>query len=90
MYFKCNLDRLLRPMGTEHSLFMHQESGTKYPMKFESLTPSQVLKDHLRRSCLLNLVITDNYFCRFVYMVLVLIFPFFDHCKYNMIWLQNL
>ena len=25
----CNLDRLLRPMGTEHSLFMHQENGIK-------------------------------------------------------------
>ena len=27
------VDRLLKPMGTEHSWFMHQENATKYPMK---------------------------------------------------------
>ena len=62
MNFQCNLDRLPRPMGTEHSLFMHQENGTRYPMKFGSLTPSRVLKDHLRRTCSLNLVTTDQFF----------------------------
>ena len=47
MNFQCKLDRLLRPIGTEHSLFMQQENGTKYHMKFGSLAPSPVLKDHL-------------------------------------------
>ena len=46
------------------------------PMKFGSLTPSRVLKDHLRRTFLLNLVITDHCFCRFVYIAFVLIFFF--------------
>ena len=45
-------------------------------MKFGSLTPSRVLRGHLRCTCLLNLVITDLCFYRFVYVVLVLIFPF--------------
>ena len=33
-----------------------------------NLTPFRVLKDHLRRTCLLNLVRTDNCFYRFVYI----------------------
>ena len=37
-------------------------------MKFGSRTPSRVLKDHLRRTCLLNSVITDHCFYRFVYI----------------------
>ena len=45
-------------------------------MKFGSLTTFRVLKDHLRRTCLANLVITDHCFYRFVYIPLVLIFPF--------------
>ena len=47
-------------------------------MKFGSPTPSRVLKDHLRSTCLLNSVITDHCFDRFVYIALVLIFPFMD------------
>ena len=81
MNFQCKLDRLLRPIGTEHSLFVQQENGTKCPMKFGSLTPSPVLKDHLRGTCLTNLVITDHCFNRFVRTVSVSIFPFFDRCK---------
>ena len=56
MNFYFNLDRL----PTEHSLFMHQEKGTKYPMKLETLTPSRVLKDHLRRTCLLINLVRNN------------------------------
>ena len=52
---QCNLDSLLRPMGIEQSMFMHQEKGKKYPTKFGSVTPSGVSKDHLRLPCLLNL-----------------------------------
>ena len=48
---------------------MHQENGTKYPMKLGNLTPSGVLKDHLRNTTLLNLGITDHCFYGFVYMV---------------------
>ena len=68
-------------METEHSLFMHQENGTSYPMKFGSLTPSQFLKEHLRCSCLVNILITDHYFYRFIYIALDLVF-FFDHCEF--------
>ena len=39
----------------------------------------------LRRTCLLNSVITDHCFYRFVYTALVLIFPFFYHYEYNLI-----
>ena len=48
---------ILRPMGTEQSLFMCKENGTKYFTKFESLhvTSTGVSKDHLRLTCLLNL-----------------------------------
>lgn len=57
---------------------MHQGNGTSYPIKFEILTQSRVLKNHLRLPSLLNLVIiTDHCFYRFLYMALVLIFPFF-------------
>ena len=63
----------------EHLLFIHQESGTSYPMKFGSPTPFRVLKDHLRRTCLLNSVITDHCFYRFVYIPLVLIVPFYHY-----------
>ena len=80
MNFQCKLDRLLRPIGTEYSLFMQQENGTKYNMKFGSLAPSPVLKDHLRRASLINLAITDGCFKRFVRVVSVSIFPFFDRC----------
>ena len=62
---------------------MHQENGTYYPMKFRSPTPFQVLRDHLRRTCLLNSVITDRCFYRFVYIALVLIFPFFYPYELN-------
>ena len=55
----------------EHSLFMHQENRIYYPTKFGSPTPSRVLKDHLRRICLLNLVIIDHCFYSFVYMCMV-------------------
>ena len=48
-------------------------------MKFGSPTPPRVLKDHLRRTCLLTSVVTDHCFYRFVYIALVLIFPFFNH-----------
>ena len=55
-------------------------------MKFgSSPTPSRVLKDHLRRTCLLNSVIADHCFYRFVYIALVLIFPFFYHYEYGLI-----
>ena len=55
-------------------------------MKFGSPTPSRVLKDHLRRTCLLNSVITDHCFYRFVYIALVLIFSFFFyHYEYGLI-----
>ena len=52
-------------------------------MNIGSPTPSRVLKDHLRRTCLLNSVITDHCFYRFVYIALVLIFPFFNHYEQN-------
>ena len=48
---------------------MHQENGTKHPMKLGNLTPSGVLKDHLRHTTLLNLGITDHCFYGFVYIV---------------------
>ena len=80
MNFQCKLDRLLRPIGTEHSLFMQQENGTKYHMKSRSLALSPVLKYHLRRPCLINLAKTDRCFKRFVRVVSVSIFPFFDRC----------
>ena len=47
---------------------MHQENGIYYPTKFGSPTPFRVLKDHLRRICLLILVIIDHCFYRFVYI----------------------
>ena len=50
-------------------------------MKYGSLTPSQFLKEHLRRSCSLNISITDHYFYRFIYSALDLIF-FFNHCEF--------
>ena len=46
------------------------------PMKFGSPTPSRVLKDHLRCTCLLNSVITDHCFYRFVFISLVLMLIF--------------
>ena len=52
-------------------------------MKFGGPTPSRVLKDHLRCTCFLYSVITDHCFYRFVYIALVLIFPFFNHYELN-------
>ena len=46
------------------------------PYEIRCPTPSRILKDHLRRTCLLNLVITDHCFYRFVYILLALIFHY--------------
>ena len=47
----------------------------------QKLTQSQFLKEHLRRSCLVKILITDHYFYRFIYIALDLIF-FCNYCKF--------
>ena len=41
----------------------------------------QVLNEHLRHTCLLNLLITDHCFFWVIYIALSFDFSFFDHCE---------